>query len=182
MTTTTTTTTTAAAPPDDAEARPYASADDHARDELALTGLFLRRAMARGRREGWVAGTSGISEDAAAVDAEIRAVYGHIEARLAAARRAGRAVPFDTLRTRLGLSMTEQRILWALVGHEQDPRLRHLLRCLATEPTTAVTTGVLVALLYQPDLPLEVRAFADFLEERWRPGPAWTRSARRRRG
>src|SRR5437764_5791363 len=69
-----------AAPP---EVLPYPSAAEHTRDELALVGLFVARAIARGRAQGWLRdGVQPIDVPDEAVFERFRA----IEQRLAATR------------------------------------------------------------------------------------------------
>ena len=127
------------APP---EVLPYPSAAEHTRDELALVGLFVARAIARGRAQGWLReGVQPIDVPDEAVFERFRA----IEQRLAATRD---PLPMDLVRRRLGLTLTEQRVLWTLVGYELDPRLRRLLQHVATEDTTVVTIGTLLSVVY----------------------------------
>lgn len=124
------------------EALPYPSAAEHTRDELALVGLFVARAIARGRAHGWLRdGVQPIDVPDAAVFERFRA----IEQRLAATRD---PLPMDLVRRRLGLTLTEQRVLWTLIGYELDPRLRRLLQHVATEDTTVVTIGTLLSVVY----------------------------------
>jgi hypothetical protein len=124
------------------EVLPYPSAAEHTRDELALVGLFVARAIARGRAQGWLReGVQPIDVPDEAVFERFRA----IEQRLAATRD---PLPMDLVRRRLGLTLTEQRVLWTLVGYELDPRLRRLLQHVATEDTTVVTIGTLLSVVY----------------------------------
>jgi hypothetical protein len=127
------------APP---EALPYPSAAEHTRDELALVGLFVARAIARGPAQGW------LREGVQPIDVPDEAVFDRfraIEQRLAATRA---PLPMDLVRRRLGLTLTEQRVLWTLIGYELDPRLRRLLQHVATEDTTVVTIGTLLSVVY----------------------------------
>jgi len=124
------------------EVLPYPSAAEHTRDELALVGLFVARAIARGRAQGW------LRESVQPIDVPDEAVFERfraIEQRLAATRD---PLAMDLVRRRLGLTLTEQRVLWTLVGYELDPRLRRLLQHVATEDTTVVTIGTLLSVVY----------------------------------
>lgn len=128
---------------------PYASANEHLEDELGLVGMMIDRAIARGRREGWLDG-----DDAATVDdPAVVEAFSRIEARLAttATCEAG-PLPMDLLRRRFELSLPAQRVLWLLIGFELDPRVRKLLCYLSLEDSTAVTLGTIHRVVYQPDL------------------------------
>lgn len=132
---------------------PYRDAGEHARDEMMLIGLLAGRAIRRGRDEGWlpasVAELAGQTVDE--YENASRNLVRRIEARLAASRESGAPLPMDSLRRQLELGFGEQRVLWALVGHDLDPRVRLLLRSLGTESGRGVSVGALLALLYDGD-------------------------------
>ncbi len=129
---------------------PYRDAAEHARDELTLVGLLASRAVQRGRATAWVPRAPGADEphDAADIEAASRSLVATIEGKLAACRAGGMALPMDLLRQRLGLSFGEQRALWALIGHDVDPRVRQVLRTLATETGRGTSVGALLAMIY----------------------------------
>jgi SpoVK/Ycf46/Vps4 family AAA+-type ATPase len=120
----------------------YANSREHLMDELALVGMFIARAVARGRLEGWLEATAPSIE---ITDEMLFERFRIVEANLAAS---GRALPMDVLRRRLELTVTEQRVLWTLLAYELDPRSRRLLDHLSTEQSTGVRMGTLLALLY----------------------------------
>jgi len=123
--------------------QPYPSARDHLRDELSVVAVLVSRALERGRAEGWLdAGAHSIE----ITDEMLFESFRAIESRLAAAPE---MLPMDLLRRRLGLSLTEQRVLWTLLGYELDPRLRRLLDHLATDQAGGVTFGALLAMIYE---------------------------------
>jgi hypothetical protein len=120
----------------------YATAREHLMDELALVGMFVARALGRGRAQGWLDANVPSIE---VTDEMLFERFRVIEARLAASER---TLPMDMLRRRLELTLTEQRVLWTLLAYELDPRLRRLLEHLSTHQSTGVTMGTLLALLY----------------------------------
>ncbi|MCB9561686.1 MAG: hypothetical protein H6708_14880 [Kofleriaceae bacterium] len=128
---------------------PYPDAATHAHDELRLTGMLAARAVARGRREGWLPGAGPAGDAAADDDASVRELFTRIERRLARGRELGATLAMDVLRQRLALTLGEQRVVWALVGYDLDPRLRQLLRALSTEDGPGIAIGALMALLYE---------------------------------
>jgi hypothetical protein len=71
-----------------------------------------------------------------------------IAARVAATRAAGLDLPVTRLCYRLGLSPTEEQVLWLLVAHDLDPTSRRLLRSLATETIADVTYDVVRRVVY----------------------------------
>ncbi|MCA9674829.1 MAG: hypothetical protein KC464_07310, partial [Myxococcales bacterium] len=82
-------------------------------------------------------------------DASVRELFTRIERRLARGRELGATLAMDVLRQRLALTLGEQRVVWALVGYDLDPRLRQLLRALSTEDGPGIAIGALMALLYE---------------------------------
>jgi SpoVK/Ycf46/Vps4 family AAA+-type ATPase len=121
----------------------YGTAREHLIDELALVGLFIARALSRGRAEGWLDANVPSFE---ITDERLFEQFRMIEARIAAAER---PLPMDLLRRRLELTITEQRVLWTLLAYELDPRLRRLLDHLSSDSSTGVSIGTLLALLYE---------------------------------
>nr|MBA3541534.1 hypothetical protein [Deltaproteobacteria bacterium] len=124
----------------------YGNSNEHTRDEVALVGIFVDRALERGRRSGWLAGTS--ITDAPGDHALVEA-FRRIEQRLASCREASRMLPMDALRQRMALTLTEQRVLWTLIGFEIDPQLRRLLRQIASEQVSGVSVGTLLSIVYE---------------------------------
>lgn len=121
---------------------PYQSATEHTRDELSLVGLFIARTIARGRKEGWV------SDGAVAMlvpDEALFDKFRSIEQRLLLTEA---PIPMDQLRRRFDLTLTEQRVLWTLLGYELDPSLRRLLHHLSTEAISGVTIGTMLSVVY----------------------------------
>lgn len=120
----------------------YKSATEHLEDELALVTMFISRAIARGRAEGWLEPGQHSVEVS---EAELVDKFRTIERRLTKTQP---AVPMDQLRQRLGLTLSEQRVIWTLIAYDLDPRLRRLLDHLSTHERGGVTLGTLLALLY----------------------------------
>lgn len=120
----------------------YATAREHLADELAIVGMFIARALVRGRSEGWLQADAPSIEIA---DEVLFERFRTVEEKLAASAR---MLPMDMLRRRMELTLTEQRVLWTLLAYELDPRSRRLLDHLSTGQTAGVTIGTLLALLY----------------------------------
>ncbi len=94
----------------------------------------------------------------AELDAAIESAGEHLEARLAANREAGTPMPFDELRTQLGLSSTEMRVLCVMIAVETNQRMRQLMRYLVNDAARLhPDVGLLELLVYQ----------APSLRERW---------------
>ncbi len=66
------------------------------------------------------------------------------------------------LRDRLGLSPTELRALWVLVGYELDARIRQLVTALADDPRSP-TLGALLAIVYDRNESLGIAELASKL-------------------
>src|SRR5688572_27586752 len=56
--------------------------------------------------------------------------------------------PVDWLRTRLGLSETELRVLWVLIAHELCPGARRSIRDLNSEPVLDPTLDAIRRVVY----------------------------------
>lgn len=70
------------------------------------------------------------------------------EARLRATLAAGVEAPSAWLRSRLGLTETEDQVVWLLIAHELSPTARQALRALTTEAVPDVTHDVLRRVVY----------------------------------
>ena len=79
---------------------------------------------------------------------ELLAAEAKVEAAISAL---GDALPHNWLASRLGLTVTERRVLWMLVAHELCPLARSLLRSLTTETLSDPTTGALRRAAYGND-------------------------------
>ncbi len=153
--------------------QPYESALEHLDDELGLISLLVERQI----RAHWEIGVlprvkdefSGTfvsgseveglfggarpsaegTERIAAVDKEIAGRARAIEDRLAASRRGGVPMPLDRLRAAFGLTATEQRALWVLLGVEISAQQRQLMRYLVNEASRVhADVGLLQILVY----------------------------------
>jgi hypothetical protein len=71
-----------------------------------------------------------------------------LEPMLATGSRAGAAAPLLWLRTRLGLSLTEERVLWLLLASDLDPDVRVTLRTFSTESACEVSLDVVRRVIY----------------------------------
>ena len=125
----------------------YEHAKAYLADELRLVGLLTDRALARGREGGWLEGEEAPSPD----DARVADAVLAIEHKLARDRESGTPYPMDVLRHRFELSLTEQRVLWCLIGYELEPRVRARMRAVATEDSRAPTIGTLLSIVYDRD-------------------------------
>jgi hypothetical protein len=83
---------------------------------------------------------------------ELDALERSVETRLDRAIAAGHEPPAAWLRTRLGLTLTEQRVLWLLVLCELAPTIRLLCRALATEQVADPTLDVVRRVVYGADV------------------------------
>lgn len=124
------------------DAAPYKSAEEHLRDHLLLVQMFISRAVRRGRSEGWLDPGAELPE---VTDEALRSRFQMLEERTA---MTAPTLPLDLMRKRLGLSISEQFVLWTLLAYELDPRLRRLITHVATEVTTGLTVGTLESILY----------------------------------
>ncbi len=59
--------------------------------------------------------------------------------------------PMQWLRTRLGLTASEERVVWLLIAHAQDAEVRQLLRSINTEKVTEPTMATMLAVGYGSD-------------------------------
>ncbi|HPH68663.1 MAG TPA: AAA family ATPase [Kofleriaceae bacterium] len=59
--------------------------------------------------------------------------------------------PMQWLRTRLGLTASEERVVWLLIAHAQDAEVRQLLRSINTEKVTEPTMATILAVGYGSD-------------------------------
>jgi hypothetical protein len=73
-----------------------------------------------------------------------------LDVRLQATLAYAHELPLLWLRTRLGLSPTEERIVWLLLAHELSPEARAILRKANTEEVSDVTFDTLRRLVYGP--------------------------------
>ena len=122
--------------------------DAHIRERLTAVRARVRSAIEQANK-------GAVDEHAVLkVPAHIRAAEARVSAREDATRGAA-DVPAVLLRERLGLSATEDLILWTLLAHELCPATRKLMRLLATEevsdPTTDVIRRVVYGDSYSPD-------------------------------
>jgi len=96
----------------------------------------------------------GAPFDAEQVTAELRKVEDHLRA-VAATPADGRVLacspetfPVGWLRSRLGLSVTEERVLWVLIAYELCPDARRWLRELGTEDVADPTLDAIRRAVY----------------------------------
>jgi hypothetical protein len=71
-----------------------------------------------------------------------------VEAQMRTSLANGIEMPISWLRDRLGLSETEERVVWLLIAHELCPEARKLLRDMATESSLDPTFDVIRRVVY----------------------------------
>src|SRR5881392_2470289 len=77
------------------------------------------------------------------------------------------SLPISWLRTRLGLTATEERVIWLLVAHELCPDTRRLVRELNSEPVFDPTLDTIRRVVY--GAPTDRRAWEELGPE----APVW---------
>ncbi len=154
--------------------RTYRTPREHLEDSIALVAqLFERQIVARWEQgtlprikdefsgtfvggdevlallRGGLPSTPEGEQRLASLDAAISAREEQIEGKLAEAHQQGDTLPFDRLRRAFGLTPTEQRALWVLLGVEISARLRQLMRYLVNDATRIhADVGLLEMLVY----------------------------------
>ena len=123
-----------------------------------FSGTYVSFSDVRTLLEGGRPPTPDALAKVAELDAAIAAAGEHIDARLDASRAAGTPMPLDELRTQLGLSPTEFRVVCVLLAVETNQRMRQLMRYLVNDAVRVhADVGLLEMLVYQ----------APALRERW---------------
>ncbi len=113
------------------------------------SGTFVSGGEVKALLDGGLPATAEGERKLADLDAAIVAREEQIEAKLAEAFRQGRPLPLDRLRRTFGLTGSEQRALWVLIGVEVSARLRQLMRYLVNEATRIhADVGLLELLVY----------------------------------
>ena len=90
----------------------------------------------------------GIGAPAENAAADARELEEEIEERTDAALALGVLLPVSWLRRRLGLTASEERVVWVLIAHELCPEARRRLRALAAEDAGEPSLDVLRRVVY----------------------------------
>ena len=123
-----------------------------------FSGSYVSFADVRTLLEGGRPPSAEAMARVAELDAAIEAAGEHLEARMAATRAAGAALPLDELRTQLRLTPTEFRSLIVVLAIETNQRMRQLMRYLVNDAARLhPDVGLLELLVYQ----------APSLRDRW---------------